>query len=178
MGTRLEVRVGGSFSCPPTDGLDGIRRIVLVAGGVGINPLMSILGYIADETDRLKLEVSVMYGVKVPEDGNLDKILFLDRIVDLFRRGRLTGKVGLFLTGPIPQGGDLHGGKTDAVDIKHGRMTKDAVLAAVRAGGDKKSTLVYVCGPPVMTDYFVDTLTAPEIHGVIDPARVKSEKWW
>ncbi|TQN75184.1 AP-1 complex subunit gamma-1, partial [Colletotrichum shisoi] len=46
---QLHVRVGGSFVWPPqnTD-LVSLRRVVFIAGGLGINPLMSILSHLAD----------------------------------------------------------------------------------------------------------------------------------
>jgi hypothetical protein len=36
LGQELVVRVGGSFVWPPPRGAEGVRRLVLVAGGVGI----------------------------------------------------------------------------------------------------------------------------------------------
>ncbi|KAM3502420.1 hypothetical protein MY10362_004867 [Beauveria mimosiformis] len=111
LGKELTVRIGGSFICPPKEGLDGIRRIVLVAGGVGINPLVSMLSYLADESKNLNIRVSLMYGTKVPEDGSLKGVLFLNRIVDLFRRDQVAGEVELFLTGPVSQIRDVTAGQ-------------------------------------------------------------------
>ncbi|OAR01026.1 hypothetical protein LLEC1_01340 [Akanthomyces lecanii] len=178
MGRHLDVRVGGSFVCPPSEGLDGIRRIVLIAGGVGINPLMSILGYFADKGEELNIQASILYSTKAVEDGNVGKVLFWGRIVDLFRRGRVSGRAKLFLTGPRSHAGDVESYKTDEVNICFGRITRDDILPEIRAGGGKDSTLAYICGPPAMTDYFVDMLTAPDMASEIDDARVKSEKWW
>ncbi|KGQ05860.1 AP-1 complex subunit gamma-1 [Beauveria bassiana D1-5] len=178
LGQDLTVRIGGSFICPPKEGLGGIRRIVLVAGGVGINPLMSMLSYLADESRNLDIRVSLMYATKVPEDGNLAGVLFLDRIVDLFRRGQVAGKVELFLTGPVSQIRDVTADRTGQVEIRFGRMTREDLMPKIRASSSKDDTLVYVCGPPAMTDYFVEILTAPGMASLIDAACVKSEKWW
>ncbi|KAJ4145666.1 hypothetical protein LMH87_004506 [Akanthomyces muscarius] len=178
MGRHLDVRFGGSFVCPPSEGLEGIRRIVLVAGGVGINPLMSILGYIADENGELSIEVSLLYSTKATEDGDLGKVLFWDRIVDLIRRDRVVGRAKLFLTGPLSHARDSASYKTSDANIGFGRITRDDILPEIRAGGGKDSTLTYICGPPAMTDYFVDMLTAPNMASEIDATRVKSEKWW
>ena len=41
-GKRVKVRPGGSFFFDPAQGR-GLRNLVLVAGGIGINPLYSIL---------------------------------------------------------------------------------------------------------------------------------------
>ncbi|PMB67999.1 Oxidoreductase NAD-binding domain-containing protein 1 [Beauveria bassiana] len=178
LGQELTVRIGGSFICPPKEGLGGIRRIVLVAGGVGINPLMSMLSYLADESRNLDIRVSLMYATKVPEDGNLAGVLFLDRIVDLFRRGQVAGEVELFLTGPVSQFRDVTADRTGQVEIRFGRMTREDLMPKIRASSSKDDTLVYVCGPPAMTDYFVEMLTAPGMASIIDAACVKSEKWW
>ncbi|KAF1730928.1 Oxidoreductase NAD-binding domain-containing protein 1 [Beauveria bassiana] len=178
LGQDLTVRIGGSFICPPKEGLGGIQRIVLVAGGVGINPLMSMLSYLADESRNLDIRVSLMYATKVPEDGNLAGVLFLDRIVDLFRRGQVAGEVELFLTGPVSQFRDVTADRTGQVEIRFGRMTREDLMPKIWASSSKDDTLVYVCGPPAMTDYFVEILTAPGMASLIDAACVKSEKWW
>ncbi|OAA45219.1 Riboflavin synthase-like beta-barrel [Beauveria brongniartii RCEF 3172] len=178
LGKELTVRIGGSFICPPKEGLDGIRRIVLVAGGVGINPLVSMLSYLADESKSLNIRVSLMYATKVPEDGSLEGVLFLNRIVDLFRRDQVAGEVELFLTGPVSQIRDVTAVITGQVDIRFGRMTGEDLISKIRVSSSKDDTLVYVCGPPAMTDYFVDILTAPGMASIIDAACVKSEKWW
>ncbi|TQW11168.1 NADH-cytochrome b-5 reductase [Cordyceps javanica] len=178
LGKVLEVRVGGSFVCPPSEGLASIQRIVLVAGGVGINPLVSILGYIADENKRLNIQIVVLYSTKVPQDGDLGKVLFLNRIVDIFRLGQITGEVKLFLTGLLSHSRELTGETRDEVNLKFGRMAWHDLLSEIHAGHSKDSTLVYVCGPPTMTNYFVDLLTTPAMAGVINAGLVKSEKWW
>ncbi|KAM3564888.1 hypothetical protein MY1884_000488 [Beauveria asiatica] len=178
LGKELTVRVGGSFICPPKEGLDGIRRIVLVAGGVGINPLVSMLSYLADESKTLNIRVSLMYATKVPEDGGLGGVLFLNRIVDLFRRDQVAGEVELFLTGPVFRIRDVTAVRTGQVDIRLGRMTREDLVSKISVSSSTNDTLVYVCGPPAMTDYFVDILTAPGMASIIDAACVKSEKWW
>ncbi|EGX92593.1 Riboflavin synthase-like beta-barrel [Cordyceps militaris CM01] len=174
----IQVRVGGSFVCPPTEGLDGIRRIILVAGGVGINPLVSMLGYVADQDDNLSIQLSVMYSTREPEDGDLGEVLFLDRILNLFRTGRVSGNVKLFLTRPASHIYDRTADETGGIDVRFGRIEGGDLLSEISSGGSKESTLVYICGPPAMTDSFVDLLTAPDVATVISAARVKSEKWW
>lgn len=174
---ELLVRVGGSFVCPPAEGLENVRRIVLVAGGVGINPLMSILGYLSDERQRLGIHISVLYGTKLPENGRLGDILFLDNMVGTLRQESTAGKVRLFVTGSAPGADDRAKYEADKVEVKAGRMIDNDLLSELstdEAGG----TLVYICGPPAMTDHFVNMLTAPEMEHVVSAAAVKSEKWW
>ena len=165
--------MGGSFTCPPAEGLKGVKKIVLVAGGVGVNPLMSMLGYIAAE--GVDVEVSVLYGSKIDEGG---KVVLLDRILDLFGKKLVKGGVKLFLTAKkdVEAGVQVMDGV--GVAVHSGRMTVNTVLNEIRDLGDAKAGLVYICGPPAMTDEFVEALTKEDMKDVIYPNNVKLEKWW
>ncbi|KAL2266461.1 hypothetical protein VTJ83DRAFT_5813 [Remersonia thermophila] len=47
--TPVSVRIGGSFVFPPPrSGPAPLRRVVFVAGGMGVNPMMSMLSHIAE----------------------------------------------------------------------------------------------------------------------------------
>lgn len=173
LGQRLQIRVGGSFTCPPAEGLKGVKKIVLVAGGVGVNPLMSMLGYIAAE--GVDVEVTVLYGSKI-EDGG--KVVLLDRMLYLFGKKLVNGSVTLFLTGKkdVEAGVQVMDGVS--VGVHSGRMTINTVLDEIRDLGDAGAGLVYICGPPAMTDEFVEALTGKDMNEVIHPNNVKLEKWW
>lgn len=180
LGATLEVRIGGSFVFPPA-GLDGekVRRVVLVAGGVGVNPLMSILSHIGETNTGT--EVRVMYGSKVPR-GGVGSIVFVDRIAGLFREGKVRGSVRLFATAePAQQHLDELSGKgaleTAGVEVQRRRMSVKDVEEAVTSGGREDSTLVYVCGPPAMTDEFAAKLISKD-GMAMDPTKVLTEKWW
>lgn len=198
LGSTLQVRIGGSFVFPPTssssppppvgeaigesldetDSLRGIRRVVFVAGGVGINPLMSMLSYISES--QYDLDIHVFYASKVPA-GGINKILFLDRISAMFRDHKLKGQFNLFVTGNSGVDGASSDGETPIalgtnVQIRHGRMPAMDLLNVVK-GSHRSSSLVYVCGPPAMTDEFVALLTAKD-GAALDPEAVMLEKWW
>ncbi|KAH6637026.1 hypothetical protein F5144DRAFT_601716 [Chaetomium tenue] len=209
--TPVQVRIGGSFVFPPpflrhttttnpnhTTTATPLPKIVLVAGGMGINPLMSMLIRIAEESESMYEEgeeeegpeVRVLYGVKDPGggDGGGGAILFLERIAGLFARGRvLRGGVRLFVTGGGDGGGGVGSGWWGVGEVGSGgeevikvpclrrRMTVRDVEEAV--GEEKDAAVVYVCGVPGMTDEFVQALVAPEGFGM-DPKRVLFEKWW
>lgn len=166
LGSELHVRVGGSFVFPPTGRPPHeIRRIVFVAGGVGINPLVSMMGAVRDI--QWKGDVRVLYASKV--DTSLDGVLFLDRIAGLIT----PGKVQFFATGnkDIP---DIQEMEKKGVEVIKRRFTEEDIKRAV--GQDRDGVMVYVCGPPTMTDEMVDTLTHGE--GALDKERVMMEKWW
>ncbi|KAF4982005.1 hypothetical protein FZEAL_2255, partial [Fusarium zealandicum] len=123
LGSKLQVRVGGSFVFPPRHVCpDEMRRVVFVAGGVGINPLVSMMGCIAEGGHDV--DVRVLYASKVPPSG-LSGVLFLDRIRGWFDEGRLRGELKVFAT----RRGEGRFG------VEH---AKEAV------GGDE--AVVYVCG--------------------------------
>ncbi|CAK7567208.1 MAG: Oxidoreductase NAD-binding domain-containing protein 1 [Sporothrix epigloea] len=121
LGQTLRVRIGGSFVFPPPKApsafvKDRSARVVFVAGGVGINPLISMATYLSEvnkarsnagEPDNAGCEVIFLYSVRVdgtasPEDDSGDdgsndeiaQIPFLPRLAALYGskaiRGHLT----------------------------------------------------------------------------------------
>ncbi|KAI0169448.1 hypothetical protein GGR52DRAFT_573517 [Hypoxylon sp. FL1284] len=186
---ELRVRVGGAFVWPPP-GVNTrsppLRRAVLVAGGVGVNPLASMLGSLAEGTSPPSFEVRVLYSLK-DEGGSRDagRMLFVDRIAAMFREGRLRGGLQLFLTGGGGGAGGDGDGDGGAVSCEGGdapirarRMTVDDVAAAVGDAAERRYAVVYVCGVPTMTDEFVQKLTDREQGLGMEPHRVLCEKWW
>ncbi|KAL6862356.1 hypothetical protein J3F83DRAFT_746044 [Trichoderma novae-zelandiae] len=208
LGARLRVRVGGRFVFPPRlpppltgekdastasdgdgdgDGVGvgggGLKKVVFVAGGVGVNPLVSMLSYIAEnstanEQTPLVEDVVFLYASKMPRSGKLADILFLDRIARFFGEGKVKGRVKLFVTGAaaslqgtreIAGTREMNGAR---VEVQKRRITAADVEDAVADGRDP-GTVVYVCGPRTMTDELAERLA-----GVMDPRRVLTEKWW
>lgn len=185
LGSELMVRVGGSFVWPPPHlDPDRIERLVLVAGGVGINPLISIFSHLISihESQRPK-EIHFLYGTKTPtSDMDPHTILFLTRLIDLVAAAADPKNVtlSLYLTNT---------GYGDGERIEHGklpnrtfakRIGKTDLVGALdgwRQGSasGRKGTVCYVCGPPKMTDEFVDVLRAQD---GMDEERVLCEKWW
>jgi hypothetical protein len=188
LGATLRVRVGGRFVFPPqaSDGggvdapaSDALKRVVFVAGGVGVNPLMSMLSYIAEghEQEAAALDVSFIYASKLPASGNLSDIVFLDRITRAFGEGKVKGKVKLFTTAPGNNAISKQRQETRyingaPVEIQPRRLTIADIKESI-GGVDHEGTVVYVCGPPPMTDELVEKLGA-----VMDSRRVLTERWW
>ncbi|KAL2019620.1 hypothetical protein VTK56DRAFT_9435 [Thermocarpiscus australiensis] len=209
--TPVTVRVGGSFVFPPPPSLQEdddddassssaaaaagsvgvhnqrrLRRVVLVAGGMGVNPLVSMLSWIAEQgPGECDFEVRVLYSVRDPSPGggmlprDAGGVLFLERIVRAFESGRVRGRVRLFLTGTASSSsgdGDdvVRCGGVDVPFLRR-RMTVRDVEEAV--GRDKEAAVVYICGVPSMTDEFVQALVSPEGLGM-EKRRVLFEKWW
>ncbi|KAG9532567.1 hypothetical protein KCU93_g942, partial [Aureobasidium melanogenum] len=173
---QIIVRTGGSFVWPPP-GIDvsGIEQVVLVAGGVGINPLISIFAHLTSLPNRPK-KVRFVYGSKI-EEGPIkaSRILFLTRLMDLIKeQGDGNVQLDLFLTATSQKEID---GATDLPEhVRLGRIEKDDLEAAI--GEDRsvrQATVAYVCGPPAMTDQFVEFLSTRD---GMDKRKVLCEKWW
>ncbi|KAI2602416.1 hypothetical protein GGR54DRAFT_645041 [Hypoxylon sp. NC1633] len=182
---ELQVRVGGGFIWPPPGvNLRSLRRAVFVAGGVGINPLISMLGTLAESTDKepCSFDVQFLYSLKddvSKEPRQAARFLFLERLVSIFGSGKVNGHLQLFLTGDAREGegeGVMSCGEEGSkVPFRRRRMTMDDVSAAVGGASERKAAVVYVCGHPKMTDEFVTGLR----HELgMEPCRVLCERWW
>jgi len=190
LSTPLKLRIGGSFVYPPP-GISPatLRRLIFVAGGVGINPLMSMVSHFAETTDADRTEVTFLYSVRDPglraeEDGgggrDPERVLFLERLATLFGREKVKGHLRLFLTGgggEKDEGGS--GGVVSCNEVDVPFLARRITVADVEEaiGPEKNFAAVYVCGVPAMTDEFVEKLTSASGVG-LEPHRVLFEKWW
>ncbi|KAI1659943.1 hypothetical protein F4813DRAFT_401452 [Daldinia decipiens] len=189
---ELRVRVGGSFVWPPA-GIDvqALRHVVFVAGGVGINPLMSMLSSIAETGADALFQVQFLYSLKDDGSGgrHADRLQFVERLAGIFASGRVKGQLRLFLTGGSGDEGDgvVHcagegegegEGRESDVSFQARRMTVDDIAVAVGDAEERKNAVVYVCGVPTMTDEFVLKLTDTKAGLGMEPHRVLCEKWW
>ncbi|KAK5627264.1 hypothetical protein RRF57_002979 [Xylaria bambusicola] len=209
IGQELRVRVGGGFVWPPPGiNVRSLRRVVFVAGGVGVNPLVSMLSSLASSPATPALEARFLYSAKDPgvSEGsasrNARNILFLERIAQVFHEGRVKGELEVFLTGGDTKesaGMDGEKGDEDRIAVAGGdNGTKDGDddqgnftipfhsrrctvnTDVAKAVGNPRFAVVYVCGVPTMTDDFVAKLTGREAEGGfgMEPHRVLCEKWW
>ncbi|KAH8160835.1 hypothetical protein CIB48_g7411 [Xylaria polymorpha] len=196
--SELRVRVGGGFVFPPPGiNVRALRRVVFVAGGMGVNPLVSMLGSLAS-TPPAGFEVHFLYSLQDPgrRKRRAREMLFVERIARVFREGKVNGRFQVFLTrgcveddGAVEQYDEDRGiicdddgeGKGDhaVIPFRPRRCAVDVDVAeAVGTPAERRFAVVYVCGVPTMTDEFVARLTDRE-HGLgMDPHRVLCEKWW
>ncbi|KAH8427973.1 FAD-dependent oxidoreductase [Aspergillus melleus] len=197
-GKELTVRVGGSFVWPPSGlNLEEVRNVVLVAGGVGINPIISILSHLNNNVDEITalrhpFNIRLLYSTRLPRstgntptassESRLDQVLFLSRLRQIIRghsqSHRLRISLDLFLTNLSD---DQHSllQETPADLTIHSRRINDGDSERSLTGPDGKvnptDTVCYVCGPPSMTDGVVDALGGSMGSG---KERVFFEKWW
>ena len=109
IGKEVRVKIGGSFVFPPPSvDMKRIKRVIFIAGGVGINPIMSMLSYAHENYPNL--EVRVVYSTKVPSrETDPSEVLFLPEMLELFRipRSETTkDRLELFFTGTV-DGSDM-----------------------------------------------------------------------
>ncbi|KAF5861331.1 hypothetical protein ETB97_000368 [Aspergillus alliaceus] len=196
LGKELCIRVGGSFVWPPPSGInhEKVKNVVLIAGGVGINPLISILSHLnnnADETpaSHHPFNIHFLYSTKLPSqetiassESILDQILFLSRLRQIIRSQsqshRLRISLGLFVTGLRDSSSSPLREQPSDLTIYARRINQDDLRAALTGpNGDiePEEAVCYMCGPPAMTDEFV-----PRLRGLMGDGgeRVFFEKWW
>jgi len=135
--------------------------IVLIGGGVGITPLMSVLRYL---TDRVwPGEIYFLYSAR-----NTEEFVFRDELAYLQRRhpnlhvlATMTRSAGTDWMGP------------------EGQITKELLLSAVP---DLPKRRIHVCGPPQMMTAMKEALTAigvspDKIHSeAFGPASLPADK--
>jgi ferredoxin-NADP reductase len=193
LGTPLLIRVGGRFVYPPPDLSEeegqAIKRVVFIAGGVGINPIMSMLEHLHLESLLSPSAISslrLLYGTRATLG---EPILFHERIARILGKymgGRLDAGAAdrdyrgvLYVTGGTGWSSGRAAGYEDLdtahIELEYRRINRTHLLEALGPVPQRKDTVAYVCGPPNMTDGFVELLSEAE---AMDPRRVLCEKWW
>ena len=147
VGDLVEVEVGGDFLYRSDMG----GPLVLVAGGIGITPLMSIVRYVDESADSAPL--TLLYSAKTP-----DELLFRGELEDIARGNP---NVSCHFTVTQPGGADWAG--------RVGRIDREMAKAA----GVEAGTLFFICGPPPMIADMVRMATSLGAH----PSHIRYEGW-
>jgi len=150
---------------------------------------MSILSHL-DSEGLFSDNVRFIYSCRLPLSGQLEKVLFLDRLRAIFCTARrkqhgssnINQELNLYLTGIAPENQTrIHDTavRDYAIHGKFGvferRFTKEEIIESLGPEVERDGTVAYVCGPPSMTDEVVGALRNAE--GMADE-RVLCEKWW
>jgi ferredoxin-NADP reductase len=150
---------------------------VFVAGGVGINPLMSMLSQLVIDRDANEdFEVKFLYTTKDPGSSKIGQILFFERVTRAVKALGSKGQLELFLT----QSKDARMNAENLVvreetPVQRRRIQREDLLRAVGPVNERRDTVCYICGVPGMTDDFVDLTQQAE---GMDERNVFCEKWW
>jgi len=124
--------------------------IVLIAGGVGITPMMSITRYLTERS--WAGEIFFVYACRAPTD-----FIFANEVAAL---QRVNPRLRVVVTMSRPEGTDWKGPR--------GRITKELLTQAVP---NLASRRIHLCGPPLMMDSTKAILT--ELG--VPPDQVKTE---
>ena len=126
--------------------------LVLIAGGIGVTPLMSILRYIdAAEPD---VSATLLHSAKRPSE-----LIFHDDLEEMATRNE---KIRCILT--------VTGSGDEPWDGRFGRI--DSTL--INELGLDPDALFYICGPPPMGSDMSGLLEGLGIRS----SRIKYEQWW
>ena len=150
-----EILVEGPFGVF-TPNLHKERNVVMVAGGVGITPFLSILRHAQTAVEG---DITLIWGIKNKED-----LMLLEEFQEMI--GRTAGHIRIVLVMSVK--GAVQELLTDpsspkipaSIPIEEGFITKD--LLERHAPGLRASRPhpphVYLCGPPIMTQKLVPLL--------------------
>lgn len=189
MNAPVQFRIGGNFTFPPLtlsrDQFTSIDNVVLIAGGVGINPIMSMISAMdlqgAGKMGGMPKRIRVLYSSKrgVDKTGKSEEVLFEERLKAVSRKWNKKDGVDFgytyFETSGSGQAENDQSNEETAMTVLRRRIAHDDLLNALGPEERRKNTLVYVCGLPTMTDGFVEFLRkAPGM----EENRVLCEKWW
>ncbi|XP_006840064.1 PREDICTED: oxidoreductase NAD-binding domain-containing protein 1 [Chrysochloris asiatica] len=164
--SEVALRVGGEFFFDPQP-MEASRNLVLIAGGVGINPLLSILRHAADlHRERTNKgsgyeigTIKLFYSAK-----NTSELLFKKNILDLVNEFPEKIACSLHVTKQTTQ---------ITAELKpyitEGRIMENEIRDHI-----SKDTVFYLCGPPPMTDFFSKQLE----NSHVPKEHICFEKWW
>jgi len=168
-GDAVGMKVGGNFffdplafsALRPNDALPlPPPLLLLVAGGVGINPILSILEEFSANMNNGVIDpdsrATLLYSASKREE-----LLFKDKI-DEIAKSTPGVSVHYFVTKE----------KDDSTAFDWRRINQTDLAESI--GGDSSSLLSYICGPPTMIDGLVQSFRD---LGVEDK-NVHFEKWW
>ncbi|XP_013796865.1 oxidoreductase NAD-binding domain-containing protein 1 isoform X1 [Apteryx mantelli] len=164
--SEVALRVGGDFFFDPQPG-DPPVKLVLIAGGVGINPLFSILLHVADLHEY---QESKGYGYKMGtvklyySAKNTNELLFKKNILGLMNAfpGKITCHFHV-----TQQSSQIC--KEFQPYVTEGRISEEDLEKHV-----SKYTLWYICGPPPM----IESISKLLANIGVPRDCVFFEKWW
>uniref|UniRef100_A0A0P4W8E4 Oxidoreductase NAD-binding domain-containing protein 1 n=1 Tax=Scylla olivacea TaxID=85551 RepID=A0A0P4W8E4_SCYOL len=181
VGSEVHIRVGGDFHYPPSPlpqkgGDRGVSLppypLLLVGGGVGVNPLASMLFQI-HSLHRLGVPAGGEVEGALPE-GTKGAMLYSARTYEeILYKEELNKvaeemsnfRVSYFTTREAPPNPSL---------AIHGRITASTLSQAVSSLSASHPPLCYLCGPPCMSE---DVSRHLQDAGV-PRERILYEKWW
>lgn len=150
--SRGQIQVGGDWFLQRRR--DSQKTLLLVAGGVGINPILSMLRHLSVENDGWE-KIVLLYAGR-----HWDDILYKDEALRCLESLPQL-EIMFFLSNQISPVGLT---RTRRVQFCLGRLSKQII-----AEYDNSDVVSYLCGPPSMSD---------EVSSWMKSASINYEKWW
>ena len=161
VGDWVTFRFGGDFYYPPPD-LRGEHSLLLIAGGVGINPLQSILRHsselVSAGASGGPSEVSLLYTA-----ARAEELLFREEISELCSRSERI-RAQYFVTKE----------RTGSEGFTDRRMRREDLENILSKSENSERQICYLCGPPGMVEQVRDWLVQLNVSA----ENIKYELWW
>ncbi|XP_020617147.1 oxidoreductase NAD-binding domain-containing protein 1-like isoform X2 [Orbicella faveolata] len=166
VGSKVHMRVGGNFYFDPKPD-DSCPDLLLIAGGVGINPVYSIVRHVADISPYQHTGKTVL----LFSAQNQDELLFKESLMEISRKCPSI-LCRYFVTKRENENCKTGAGSTQII-YEHGRINESRLQEAV-SSLDRSQLMCYICGPPPMIKHVSDILYKLNIA----ENRIHFEKWW
>ncbi|XP_070565969.1 oxidoreductase NAD-binding domain-containing protein 1-like isoform X2 [Ptychodera flava] len=165
--SQVSIRVGGNFYYDPKPS-DPTADILLIAGGVGINPLYAMLLHVADLHEALAKgenvhkpgKVTMLYSARSEAE-----LIFKDDIVKLCQNVPNI-HCEFFVTKETQS-------LSSVQDVSVGRINESKLKSAL-ADMNKENLKCYICGPPPMISSMEEYLVTLGVT----KTQIAYEKWW
>ncbi|XP_045168038.2 oxidoreductase NAD-binding domain-containing protein 1-like isoform X2 [Mercenaria mercenaria] len=164
-GDQVNIRVGGDFSFDAAVHKD--VDLLLVAGGVGINPLYSIINELADlnqgdNANKFTGRVILLYSART-----VDELAFKEQLNEIHSNNE-----NIMCQFHVTREGDIYT-RIGNVFLLGQRVEKGA-LSTCFDWLRKEKIQVYICGPSHMIEDVENTLLGLNV----DKSCIRYEKWW
>ena len=148
VGDAVEIQLGGDFYYTR----DMADSVVLVGGGIGITPLMSILRYVDEDAPNTVL--TLVHSARAPSE-----LLFREELDSMSHRN---SRISRIFTVTRPER-ELWQGRLGRIDMD--LLTHEMI---------DLEALFYICGPPDMIRHMLTLL-----RGIgVAKSQIKYEQWW
>eukprot|EP00127_Corallochytrium_limacisporum_P001719 Clim_evm56s77 gene=Clim_evmTU56s77 len=163
-GAEVFVRSGGTFYVDNYASAD----LLLLAGGVGINPIVSIFKHSIELGSDGPKRMALIYSA-----SSLEEMLFYQEIVSVLEKvnARNIPPIEVHLDLRVTR--DAAAKDLRAPHISQGRIN-GAVLREALSRHDISACQVYLCGPPAMAEHLHKLLNEESVTD----KQIHYEKWW
>ncbi|GFO37016.1 oxidoreductase NAD-binding domain-containing protein 1-like [Plakobranchus ocellatus] len=157
-GSKVKLRVGGDFYYDPVPETEP-RDLLLLAGGVGVNPLFSMLQHFAIcQTRSIRdLSAHMLFSASCE-----DELIFKDELINLAQATKNV-QLNLFCTQAKPA----------VANISFGRIQESDVHSAI-SRLDKEKADIFLCGPSP----FIEAMKSHCSSAGVSQNSIHYETWW